>query len=103
MPASVDDVRSLDALRAYVHATLCRKENLLADQFHLSELQLVKRGRPCGLQFILQGPRSVRLGAIWAADHNVIYLYDAQGVRYAKERLPHRLLPDASEDARPAA
>jgi hypothetical protein len=94
MCESLDEIRTLDDLRSYVHQTLCEKENLLADQFAMTEMQLMRRGRDCGLQFSLQGPRSVRLGAIWAADHNMIYFYDAQGERYAKIRLRHRLLPE---------
>ena len=47
-----------------------------------------------GLQFSLHGPRSVRLGAIWAADQNMIYFYDTRGNRYMKLRLRHRLLPE---------
>ncbi len=88
-----DDVRTLDDLRAYIHRELCERENLLADQFKMSEMSLRRRGRDCGLQFSLHGPRSVRLGAIWASDHNYVYFYDAQGVRYAKVRLRNRLLP----------
>ena len=94
MCESLDDIRTLDDLRLYIHQTLCQKENLLADQFAMSEMILIRRGRNCGLQFSLQGPRSVRLGAIWASDHNTIYFYDAQGERYAKVRLRHRLLPE---------
>jgi hypothetical protein len=93
MCESVDQVRSLDDLRAFVHSVLCEKENLLADQFTMSEMQLKRGNRECGLQFSLHGPRSVRLGAIWATDHNVIYFYDARGLRYRKARLIHRLLP----------
>ena len=106
MRETVDDsIRSLDELREFIHRRLCEKENLLPDQFRMSEMQLVKRGRPCGLQYLLQGPRSVRLGAIWAADHNEIYLYDTQGVRYQKVRIKHRLkLEDQPlEIERPAA
>ena len=94
MRHSVDDVRSLQYLRAFIHQTLCEKENLLPDQFTMTETQLMRRGRDCGLQFLLHGPRSVRLGAIWAADQNTSYFYDAQGVRYHKLRLNHRLLPE---------
>lgn len=94
MCETVEGVRSLEELRKYVHRTLCEKENLLADQFTMTEMQITRRGRGCGLQFSLQGPRSVRLGAIWATDHNMIYFYDAQGERYRKVRLKHRLLPD---------
>jgi hypothetical protein len=94
MCETLDDIRTLDDLRLYIHQTLCQKENLLADQFSMTEMILIRRGRDCGLQFSLQGPRSVRLGAIWASDQNMIYFYDAQGERYAKVRLRHRLLPD---------
>lgn len=99
MRESTEDLRTLDELRAFVHRTLCEKENLLADQFHMSEMQLLKRGRRCGLQFLLQGPRSVRLGAVWACEQNAIFLYDAQGVRYQKVRLRTRV---RSEDDAPA-
>lgn len=87
----VDAIRSLDDLRQFIHHTLCRKENLLADQFHMIESKLMRRGRVCGLQFSLQGPRSVRLGAIWTEDRNTIYFYDARGERYLKLRLRQRL------------
>ena len=90
---SLDAIRSLDDLRAYIHRTLCEKENLLENQFSMTEMQLVRRARNCGLQFSLHGPRSVRLGAIWVSDQNMIYFYDAQGARYRKVRLPQRLLP----------
>lgn len=91
MSIPLETVRSLDGLREYIHGRLCEKENLLADQFRMTEMTLRRRSRNCGLQFSLHGPRNVRLGAIWAADHNVIYLYDAQGQRYEKVRLKHRL------------
>lgn len=91
MGLSLDTVRTLDDLRAYIHGRLCEKENLLADQFTMTEMRLTRRSRDCGLQFSLHGPRNVRLGAVWASDHNVIYLYDAQGVRYEKLRLKQRL------------
>ncbi len=91
MYSDTNDVRTLDDLRTFVHRSLCAKENLLPEQFHVTEMQLVRRGRVCGLQFSLHGPRSVRLGAVWASDHNVLYLYDAGGVRYARIELPRRL------------
>lgn len=93
MCESVDDIRSMSDLRDFIHWSLCSKEELLSDQFHMTEMNLFRRGRECGLQFSLQGPRSVRLGAIWASDHNIIYFYDARGERYAKQKLKHRLLP----------
>jgi hypothetical protein len=84
-------VKTFDDLRAYVHVCLCERENLLADQFHTQVCELRQGGQPCGLQFHLQGPRSVKLGAIWTSQQNVVYFYDARGERYGKVRLPHRL------------
>jgi hypothetical protein len=78
---------TLDELRTFVHTTLCDKENLLADQFLLRELPLVTRGKPSGIQFTVKGPRSIRLGAIWASDQNMINFYDTQGERYLKVKL----------------
>ncbi len=89
---SIESVRSIDELRTFIHRRLCDRENLLESEFTMTEMQLTRCGRACGLQFSLHGPRSVRLGAIWTLDHNVIYFYDARGVRYAKLRLRHRLL-----------
>ena len=97
----VAQIRSINDLRTYVHRILCEKEHLLAEQFNLSEMQLTRRDRRCGLQFSIHGPRSVRLGAIWASDHNTLYFYDAQGIRFSKVRLKRRLLPESQ--AREAA
>ncbi|MEW4530968.1 hypothetical protein [Maioricimonas sp. JC845] len=91
-----DSVRTVDDLRTYIHETLCAKENLLTDQFRMRETELMRGGRPCGLQFCLHGPRSVRLGAIWASDQNVVYFYDTRGERYLKVRLKHRIFADAA-------
>ncbi len=87
----VNDVHTLDDLRRFVHQTLCEKENLLVDQFAMTEVRLTRGNESCGLQFSLRGPRNVRLAAIWVADRNLVYLYDARGTRYAKLRLTTRL------------
>jgi hypothetical protein len=87
-------VRSLDDLRDFIHAQLCQKENLVPEQFRMRETGLVVRGRSCGLQFSLRGPRSIRLGAIWAADKNMLYFYDARGQRYMKVRLKQRIFAE---------
>ncbi len=91
MTDNCDAIRSLDDLRTFVHKTLCDRENILHDQFGLSETVLIRRGQECGRQFWVQGPRSVRLEAIWVADRNTVYFYDARGTRYLKIQLPERL------------
>lgn len=96
MCGSVDEIGSVDDLRSFVHQTLCQKENLLGEQFRLTEMRLKRKDRCCGLQFTIHGPRSVRLGAIWAADHNVVYFYDTRGGRYLKVHLRKRFAAEAN-------
>ncbi|MFN0056754.1 MAG: hypothetical protein ACKV0T_31810 [Planctomycetales bacterium] len=91
MPKCLDAILTLDDLRAFVHTTLCDRENILRDQFGLSESKLVRNGKTCGMQFYLQGPRSIRLEAIWVADRNLVYFYDARGIRFLKLQLRQRL------------
>jgi hypothetical protein len=57
----------------------------------MTELELQQAGRRCGVQFVLHGPRSVKLAAVWAEPSNDLLLYDATGHRYAKIHLPHRI------------
>jgi hypothetical protein len=91
MRAGFDGIGSLEELRIFVHRTLCERENILEDQFGLTETALIRSGRDCGLHFCLQGPRSVRLEAIWVADRNTLYFYDARGMRFLKIQLAARL------------
>ena len=79
-----------ESLWSHVHQTLCRHESLLSDQFDLQVILLKKQDVCCGLQFLLRGPRSVRLGAVWAAEQNVLYFYDARGERFLKQHLASR-------------
>jgi hypothetical protein len=91
MLESLDAIHDLEKLRAFIHKTLCDRENILQDQFGLTEIALIRNGQPCGLQFCLHGPRSIRLEAIWVADRNLLYFYDARGVRFLKLQLRQRL------------
>jgi len=91
MTEGLDSIHSLEELRDFVHKTLCGRENILEDQFGLTETSLIRNGKDCGLHFCLQGPRSVRLEAIWVADRNTLYFYDARGMRFLKIRLAERL------------
>ncbi len=90
MSDAMTGVQSVDALQHYVHERLCKHENLVADQFALEVTSLTRRGSLCGLQFLLRGPRSVRLGAVWASERNQLYFYDARGERFLKEHLSAR-------------
>lgn len=84
-------ISSLTDLRRYVHQILCQRENLLEDQSPLGEQVLMRGGVECGRQFILHGPRAVRLSAIWAMDSNTLFFYDTRGERFLKVALEQRL------------
>ena len=87
----LEEIRDLERLRAWVHKTLCDRENILQDQFGLTETVVRRNGAACALQFRLRGPRSVQLEAIWVADRNLIYCYDARGARFLKVQLKWRI------------
>ncbi len=101
MPDNLDTIRTFAELRLFVHAQLCAKESLLDDQFETRETELVSRGRVCGRQYHLHGPRSVRLGAVWAGDQNLLYFYDTRGERYRKLQLA-QTIEDAASPFSPA-
>ncbi len=75
-------------LKDHIHTALCEKENLIPEQFPLDAEPMHRADRFCGFAFTLFGPRQIRLNAIWAADVNTVYFYDARGVRYESLRLP---------------
>lgn len=93
----IHQILTLSDLRLFIRDMLCAKENLITEQFPVTETILRRGGESCGLQFQLFGPRSIRLGAIWAADHNVVYFYAANGERYLKLCLKHRIADMAIE------
>lgn len=88
--------RSAHELKDFVHRTLCEKENLLADQFRMTEETLYSRGNPCALQFTIRGPRAIKLGAIWAIDQGTILFYDTRGERYQKVNLQQTVQLDVA-------
>ena len=89
MPAAPADIRTPEDLRNFIHLALCRKENLLEHHFPMTEIELKRQGRDCGSQFILHGPRSVKLSAVWDRKLNEVLLYDAVGKRFARIRIPN--------------
>lgn len=80
--------RTAAELRDRVHRALCAKENLLPEGFETTETPLLRGGRPCGVQYSLHGPRSLRLEAIWSTEQRAVYFYDARGERYDKRAVP---------------
>ncbi len=80
-------IHNLDALRIFVHETICNNNELEANVFPTTERILVRRGKPCGIFFCLHGPRSVKLTAIWETDRNTILFYGSSGERLHKIHL----------------
>lgn len=78
---------TLDELRCHVHQVLCNHDRLDPKQAPLQESTLVRRGRPCGLFFHVQGPRLLRTYAVWAGEEDRILFYDSTGARFAETRL----------------
>lgn len=80
-------VPTLEELRRHVLQVLCNNEQLDPEQTPLTESQITRAGRSCGLFFQVQGPRRVRAYAIWAGEEGRILFYNSQGVRFALTRL----------------
>lgn len=59
--------------------------------FRLFERTLHRRGRPCGIQFCLAGPRAVRLTAYWEAEKRTVFFYDSTGERFRRVELTGQL------------
>lgn len=91
MQESEVSVQNSRELHEFVHRSLCESENLLAEQFQTRQKPLLVKDKLCGIEYSLQGLRSVRLGAIWAVDQNAVFFYNAKGERYRKVRLTNRL------------
>ena len=91
MSTATADVCTLDGLRNFIHIALCRKENLLEHHFPMTELELKRNSVCCGFQFMLHGPRSVKLSAVWDRQRNEVLLYDALGRRFARTILPQEV------------
>lgn len=72
---------TFEDLRRYVRETLCARADL--DQLTpLLESTLWHRGQPCGIEYTLLAPRSVRLSAIWSSRENRVLFYDQNLERF---------------------
>jgi hypothetical protein len=78
---------TLDELKSYVLQFLCAKDQLDSEQTVLSESLILQSGRPCGIFFHVQGPRSLKTYAVWPMKEERILFYDSTGARFAEARL----------------
>jgi hypothetical protein len=88
-PVSKETINSLDELKSFVYRVLCRDNQLLENDHPTSE-NFLRRGaesKICGMFFYLQGPRAVRLSAVWDREGNRVFFYAANGRRYKEVEL----------------
>jgi hypothetical protein len=78
---------TVEALLHHVHHVLCGKYHLDPVQTPLQKALIVRRGKPCGLFFHVQGPRLLKNFAIWAGDEGRILFYDCRGERFGETQL----------------
>jgi hypothetical protein len=78
---------TLDKLRQHVLRMLCEPDQLDLKQTPLHEAVITRGGRPCGLFFQVQGPRLLKVYAVWAGEEDRILYYDSTGLRFGETRL----------------
>jgi len=87
MKTTVLSLPTFDKLRQHVHQTLCSCDYLDPAQTPLTQALLQRAGKPCGMTFQVQGPRLVRVYAVWAAHEHRVLFYDSTGTRFAETKL----------------
>src|SRR5262245_1461761 len=87
MDANVAALPTLEDLRRHVLRILCSHDHLDPTQTPLHQAVVTRAGRPCGLFFQVQGPRLLKVYAVWAGEEDRILFYDSTGLRFAETRL----------------
>jgi hypothetical protein len=75
-----------EELQEFVRHTLCARADMTADA-PLIRRVLRRNGRPCGVEFTLVAPRSVRLSAIWESGENRVLFYDQNLERFQVSKI----------------
>ena len=86
-PIPTETINSIDDLKSYVYRALCQDHQLLGGNHPTSEYFLRRGSDICGMFFYLQGPRAVRLTAVWDSEGNRVFFYDCNGRRYREMEL----------------
>lgn len=95
---NTQSLNSYESVRQYVNRTLCDLENLEPHHFPLSERTLQRAGSPCGVMFVLHGPRQLQVSAVWEIDRNVIWFYNAIGQRCQQKQLEQPVAVECAID-----
>jgi hypothetical protein len=78
---------TVDELRKHVHQVLCSNDHLEPSDTPLVQSIILRKGKPCGLFFQVQGPRLLKAYAVWAGEEDRILFYNCKGERFAETRL----------------
>ncbi len=70
-----------DTLCLTVERRLCELGHLEPNQFPMTQREVVRGGKSCGVYFCLHGPRSVKLTAICDFTHRTLIYYGSDGIR----------------------
>ncbi len=70
-----------DTLCLTVERRLCELGHLEPHQFPMTQREVVRGGRSCGVYFCVHGPRSVKLTAIADFTNNTLIFYGSDGIR----------------------
>jgi hypothetical protein len=84
---SVACLPTLDDLKHHVLQKLCAADRLDPAQTPLLQAVITRRGVPCGLFFQAQGPRLLKVYAVWTSEESRILFYNCTGERTAETRL----------------
>jgi len=82
-----------DTLRTSVERRLCEIGHLEHNQFPMTQREVNRGGKPCGIYFCVHGPRSVKLTAICDLARKLVIFYGSDGVRRESIPLPVRVEP----------
>jgi hypothetical protein len=95
MSATVVSLPTLEDLAAYVKGVLCERDALDPAQTPFYRTPIVRRGRPWGYSFHVDGPRLLKTSAIWAADAGTVAFFDTTGQKIREVTLAESpVLPD---------
>ena len=76
-PGKID----FDNLCLKVERRLCELGHLEPHQFPMTQREVVRNGKTCGVYFCVHGPRSVKLTAICDFTQNTVIFYGSDGIR----------------------
>jgi len=88
---SVIALSTVASLQAFVRNTLCERDRLDPGQTPFFRTPVLRDGKVAGVLYHVDGPRMLRLSAIWSeAEHRILF-YDPSGVHWLEVRLTEAL------------